>query len=323
MFLRGLPHLHSRMRRLTIKDKKEPLAPDEEPDLFEQSQLNPLPPGCVIPFPPRPPKRLWLEEQERLHEQKKESQRCQNIASPPTVVRESHFAPYPLNQPSSNGLGFVVSRHHDQQRRPPAMLETAGVEPRNRARNVEYRASPLGIEAVHAHGVFSPHPFSVPTEAEALRFQQAGLAATRRAMEAQLEGHRQQEEQLAMAAVAASARDTSINLQRSAKQVTPENQFGRPWLVPLRPPTLPPVRNRFTAPHSGAGVMGSPQRRVHWNGATHQNAKFRLSPTARITALSPIPISGPVMAPSPEYVKARRNSVVVSHPPKIGLINRN
>jgi hypothetical protein len=43
MFLRGLPHLHSQMRRLTVKDKKEALDPDDEPDLFEQSRLHPLP----------------------------------------------------------------------------------------------------------------------------------------------------------------------------------------------------------------------------------------------------------------------------------------
>jgi hypothetical protein len=43
LFLRGLPHLHSRMRRVTGKDKKPPIDQDDEPDLYEMSRLNPLP----------------------------------------------------------------------------------------------------------------------------------------------------------------------------------------------------------------------------------------------------------------------------------------
>ena len=44
LFLRGMPHLHSRMHRLTPNEKKLKLDPDDEPDLHKIAELNPLPP---------------------------------------------------------------------------------------------------------------------------------------------------------------------------------------------------------------------------------------------------------------------------------------
>jgi hypothetical protein len=39
-----MPHLHSRMRRITGKDEKPPLDQDDEPDLYRISELYPVPP---------------------------------------------------------------------------------------------------------------------------------------------------------------------------------------------------------------------------------------------------------------------------------------
>lgn len=39
-----MPHLHSRMRRITGKDEKPPLDQDDEPDLYQISELFPVPP---------------------------------------------------------------------------------------------------------------------------------------------------------------------------------------------------------------------------------------------------------------------------------------
>jgi hypothetical protein len=359
MFLRGLPHLHSRMRRLTLKDKKEVLAPDEEPDLFDQSRLHPLPLSSVIPFPPRPPKRLWLEEQERLQKQNKQPEEMQKIPSPPTVVRESHFVPYQSSpEPTSDGASLICQQ--DGQRRNPVMHAPFGVEPGSGHPNVEhgpgprgckslirhdedqrrllipfapslveqytvnpnaeYRPGHLGCEEDHNHDTFSsPHIFSVSQEAEALRFQQAGLAATRRAMEAQLEDLRKQEGRLAMAAAVASANSNGQHLQRSMnqQQVTmPGNQVvGRRWLVPLRPPLLSPMRTRYPVPHSGAArIMCAPQHQVYWNAAANQqNPNYCASPPT-MAAMSPAPIPRPVIAPSPPQLMARRNSVILHHP---------
>mmetsp|Transcript_5597 Transcript_5597/g.8246 ORF Transcript_5597/g.8246 Transcript_5597/m.8246 type:complete len:379 (-) Transcript_5597:122-1258(-) len=45
LFLRGLPHLHSRMRRVTGRDEKPPIDQEDEPDLYRISQLYPVPPA--------------------------------------------------------------------------------------------------------------------------------------------------------------------------------------------------------------------------------------------------------------------------------------
>jgi len=47
LFLRGLPHLHGRMRRMTANDKKVPLATEDEPDFYKMSELHPLPPENI------------------------------------------------------------------------------------------------------------------------------------------------------------------------------------------------------------------------------------------------------------------------------------
>jgi len=44
LFLKGMPHLHSRMRRITCKDEKPPIDQEDEPDLYRISQLFPVPP---------------------------------------------------------------------------------------------------------------------------------------------------------------------------------------------------------------------------------------------------------------------------------------
>jgi len=43
LFLRGLPHLHSRMRRLTPNDTKTPVAPEDEPDFNKMGEVRPFP----------------------------------------------------------------------------------------------------------------------------------------------------------------------------------------------------------------------------------------------------------------------------------------
>jgi hypothetical protein len=47
LFLKGMPHLHSRMRRITGKDEKPPIDQEDEPDLYRISQLFPVPPPTV------------------------------------------------------------------------------------------------------------------------------------------------------------------------------------------------------------------------------------------------------------------------------------
>lgn len=43
LFLRGLPHLHAKMRRLVSKEKKLPLKPGSEPDFYALAKNHPLP----------------------------------------------------------------------------------------------------------------------------------------------------------------------------------------------------------------------------------------------------------------------------------------
>jgi len=47
LFLKDMPHLHSRMRRITGKDEKPPIDQEDEPDLYRISQLFPVPPHAV------------------------------------------------------------------------------------------------------------------------------------------------------------------------------------------------------------------------------------------------------------------------------------
>mmetsp|Transcript_10375 Transcript_10375/g.14640 ORF Transcript_10375/g.14640 Transcript_10375/m.14640 type:complete len:470 (+) Transcript_10375:174-1583(+) len=45
LFLRGMPHLHAKMHRLTANEKKVPVDPEDEPDFYKISALCPLPPA--------------------------------------------------------------------------------------------------------------------------------------------------------------------------------------------------------------------------------------------------------------------------------------
>lgn len=56
------------MRRLTVKDKKEALDPDDEPDLFEQSRLHPLPPMSGMTVESRRPSNLVASYSQQQHQ---------------------------------------------------------------------------------------------------------------------------------------------------------------------------------------------------------------------------------------------------------------
>ena len=45
MFLRGMPHLHSKMHRLTANEKKAPVYPDDAPNFYNANEFCPLPGG--------------------------------------------------------------------------------------------------------------------------------------------------------------------------------------------------------------------------------------------------------------------------------------